>query len=361
MRFAKKTVQNLQPYRVVPQEAWNDPKGCLKLDWNESTISLSPHVKASLINAIDEINFNWYPNVHNEKLLRKLSDYTQLPVENILYFASSDSAHEYIARTFLEASDEVLIVGPTYDNFRVTCQSESYSISFFFNEDVKADVSKIDKAIYEKEPKLVYICNPNNPTGTIYTKEEIKMLLENHPDTLFLVDEAYIEFSPYESTKDLVLDYNNIVVCRTFSKAFGLASFRVGYILSSAYNLEYIGRIRNPKSVTALSQVATIAALEDTDHMWQFVKTVKASKQFFIEEMNKLGIKTANGGGGNFCLIQVPNPKEYIAYLRKNKIYVRDYTHVKELNGINVRVTMGTLEQMALVVRITKEYMSHVG
>ena len=344
--FCKKTVNDLRPYKVVPQDAWTDPENVLKLDWNESTQSISPRVKQALKNAIDNVQLNWYPNVQNEELLEAIGSYVDMPIENIMYFSSSDSAQEYIARTFLESYDDVLIVGPTYDNFRVTCQSESYNIHFFYlDTEFRLDMDKLAENIGAIRPKLVYISNPNNPTGTTYSPGAIRELAERFPDVLFLMDEAYIEFSTQDSCKSLVVDHDNIIITRTFSKAFGLAGFRIGFIISHKNNLECI---RNPKNITSLTQVATLAALQDLDYMYRYVAEVNKAKNYFIGELNRLGIRHAEGGG-NFVLINTGRSAELIAFLRKHKIYVRDYTQVPQLNGFDCRITIGTTEQMRRV------------
>lgn len=356
--FCKKTVNDLRPYKVVPQDAWTDPENVLKLDWNESTQTISPRVKQALKDAIDNTQLNWYPNVQNEELLGAISGYVTMPPENIMYFSSSDSAQEYIARTFLESYDDVLIVGPTYDNFRVTCQSESYNIHFFYlDNEFRLNIDRLEESITSIRPKLVYISNPNNPTGTTYAPETIRRLAEHFPDVLFLMDEAYIEFTVEESCKSLVSDHDNIIITRTFSKAFGLAGFRIGFIISHKNNLEYIGRIRNPKNITSLTQVATLAALQDLDYMHQYVTEVNKAKTFFIGELDRLGIRHAEGGG-NFVLINTGKSSELIAFLREQKIYVRDYTQVSQLNGFDCRITIGTTEQMQRVTDAIVRFLS---
>jgi len=355
--FAKKSVEQLLPYKVVPQEVWKDPQGCLKLDWNEATLNVSPSVKKALKESIDRLNLNWYPNVHDDQLISQLASYVGLSITNVMYFASSDSAQEYIARTFLESFDDVLIVAPTYDNFRVTCQSESYHIHFFYmDKNLEVNLLELDKDIKKIKPKLVYISNPNNPTGTCYTKKDIEDLLISNPNVLFLVDEAYIEFSRLPSNKDLVKTYSNIIITRTFSKAFGLAGFRIGYILSHKSNLEFIGRVRNPKSVTSLTLIAAKVALDNLDDMWNYVKVVLETKKKFLQELSGLGIPY-KADGGNFVLIKIKDTKQYISYLRSNKIYVRDYTQMVHLNGYDCRITIGNGEQMDRVLSFTKTYL----
>jgi histidinol-phosphate aminotransferase len=354
--FAKETIKQIQPYRIVPQEAWIK-ENVVKLDWNEATCPISPYVRQALLDAVNTLHLNWYPNVNNEKLTTLLAAYAGVEESQVLYFASSDSAQEYIARTFLNEHDNVLILGPTYDNFRVTCQSESYNILFhFLEENLIFNLAAFEKNISKLKPKLIYISNPNNPTGTEYTLREITYLLNKFPNTLFMIDEAYIEFAVNaESSVSLVNQFNNVVVTRTFSKAFGLASFRIGYVVASEDILSNISKIRNTKSISSLSQVAAIAALEDIQYMQAYVKEVAEAKKYFINTLTALGIPF-HSQGGNFLLVKMKNPKEFFVYLKDNAIFVRDYTHVEKLHGYNIRITIGQQAQMHQVVEIIARY-----
>ena len=159
--------------------------------------------------------------------------------------------HEYIIGTFTEPGNNALIVSPTYDNFRVATESRGVSVSYhkleepfdFRTEEFFSHAKKLN-------PKIVYICNPNNPTGTLYKTSEIEMLAKCFPSTLFIIDEAYYEFTK-KSAKNVAVKYRNTIVTRTFSKAFALAGFRIGYAISSAGNIRHLNKIRNPKNVTA--------------------------------------------------------------------------------------------------------------
>ena len=356
--FTKEAVKQIQPYRLVPQEAWSN-SNVLKLDWNEATIPISPHVKQALINAINTVNLNWYPNVNKLKLLRLLADYVGVNQEKLLYFASSDSAQEYVARTFLNEHDNVLILGPTYDNFRVTCQSESYNIFFYYlDENLNFNIEEFEQNISALSPKLVYISNPNNPTGNEYTENQIEYLVKKYTDTLFLIDEAYIEFTENAtSSVPLVKKYSNLIITRTFSKAFGLAGFRIGYIIGDESLILNISKIRNSKSISTLSQVAAIAVIENIEYVNVYIEKVKEAKKYLLKELTTLRIPFKSQGG-NFVLIKPFNPKTLINYLKQNDIYVRDYTHVTELQGYNTRITVGTIEQMKLVVNVIKQYLN---
>lgn len=351
--FANKYVKVLKPYPLVSHKAWEsgNQNDILKLDWNEATISPSPKVKEDILSFLENGKMNWYPDVNNSKLLDKLSVYTNLPVENLQYFPSSDSLHEYIVRTFIEPEDRIVIVSPTYDNFRAVVESNGALTDFYYlDDDFKLDIEHFKKYLNLHNPKIVYICNPNNPTGTLYKKEEIEELISTFSSIMFIVDEAYYEFTKV-SCASLVLDYENILISRTFSKAFALASFRIGYVLSSQHNVKLLSKIRNPKNISTFSQIAAISVLDDLQYMEDYVKEVLEAKLYFKNELEKLNIDIFNDGG-NFAFMKLDYSikKKLIYYLESKSIFVRDYGHVKGMENY-LRITVGTKEQMTIVIK----------
>ena len=364
MKFPNKYLRNLKPYKLASHKIWtvtpSQREGILKLDWNESTIPPSPLVRERLMKLMDEPGFfNLYPATMNEALLEALSGYTGLPVENLQYFSSSDALHEYICKVFVSVGDPVLILGPSYDNFRLTCQANGADVHFSnYNDQFEFEQEVFERDILETEPAMVYMCNPNNPTGNLHTSEYVEHLLNSFPDTLFLVDEAYYEFAG-KTVKDLVLKYDNLLVSRTMSKAFGLANFRVGYLMSSKDNVQFINKIRNPKSLSTFAQQATLAALSDAAYMWKYVDEVKASKEWFLGELKKATPSiVAYAGHGNFSLLKFPSTEEkssMIEWLADHNIFVRELTQSPMLEQC-LRITIGTKEQMTTVLQTVEEY-----
>jgi histidinol-phosphate aminotransferase len=364
MKFPNKYLRNLKPYKLASHKIWSvtpeDRKNILKLDWNEATIPPTPKVRESLHALLVEPEFfNLYPTTLNDRLLIALSSFTELPKENLQYFGSSDALHEYICKVFIGVGDPVMILGPSYDNFRLTCQANGGEVFYSnYNEDFTFDVERFENDITKIEPAVVYICNPNNPTGNIHAKSYIEHLLNAFPDTLFLVDEAYMEFGG-QSAKELVLKYDNILISRTMSKAFALANFRVGYLMASKDNIQFINKIRNPKNLSTIAQTAAIAALEDNQYMWKYVEQVKAGKKYFVEEMGKIAPKVKlYPGHGNFCMLQFPTveeKKQLIEFLSSNNIFVRELMQGPIVERC-FRITIGTLEQMSIVVKVIQEF-----
>lgn len=364
MKFPNKYLRNLKPYKLASHKIWSvkpeDRKEILKLDWNEATLPPTPLVNQMIHEMLDEPSFfNLYPTTYNETLITLLSNYVNLPKENIQYFGSSDALHEYICKVFISVGDPVMILGPTYDNFRLTCQANGGEVFFFnYSDEFKFDPSKFEEYIQSKEPAVVYICNPNNPTGYLHSKEYIEHLLIKFQDTLFLIDEAYYEFSGV-TVKDLVLKYDNILISRTMSKAFALANFRVGYLIASKDNVQFINRIRNPKNLTTFAQTAAIAALSDIKYMLNYVSMVHESMIFFTKEMEKFSSKmTLYPSKGNFILIKFPTYEEKIQllnFLAQKNIFVRDTTQNESVRNC-FRITCGTTEQMKIVANVIKNF-----
>ncbi|MBQ8462153.1 MAG: histidinol-phosphate aminotransferase family protein [Bacteroidales bacterium] len=364
MEFINKYLRNLKPYKLASHKIWavepKDREGILKLDWNEATVPPSPKVTARVKELLDGPGFfNLYPTTKNDRLLEAIAGFVKLPIENIQYFGSSDVLHEYICRSFLCGGDKVLMLGPSYDNFRLTCQSGGAEVSFFYyNDDFTFDAAGFETTLASLKPVMTYICNPNNPTGNYHTLEYIRHLLETFPQTLFLIDEAYGEFAG-ESSKDLVLKYDNIIVTRTLSKAFAMANFRIGYLLASEANIAAIGKIRNPKNITTISQEAAVAALEDADYMWSYVDQVHKGQAYFIEASAQFADHyTVYPSRGNFNLLKFNTREEKMAllgYLADHDIFVRDTTQAPSVEKC-FRVTMGTKKQMERVIGVIGDF-----
>lgn len=357
-------LKNIKPYSVASHKIWSvDPsvrKNILKLDWNESTMPPSPVVKERIEQLLKTENFfNLYPSTYNGNLLELIASYIQLPIKNIQYFASSDSIHEYISKMYLQPGDGVLILAPSYDNFRLTAEANGAKVYYSeVNSDFSFDAQRFEKDITKIQPEFVYIVNPNNPVGYGLLQDYIEHLIVKYPDIIFLVDEAYAEFSG-KSVKDLVLRYNNILITRTLSKAFGLANFRFGYLLASEDNIKAISGIRNPKNITTFAQEAAIAAFSDVQYMQNYVNEVCKTRDDFIQKINTLSENMkAYPSVTNFVMIQfdsIERKKDFINYLLKNDIYVRELMQGPLVERC-IRITIGTHPQMERVLKIINEF-----
>lgn len=358
--FHNSLIDKIKPYKLSSHKAWeiDSRDNVLKLDWNEATIPPSPVVINSISNILEDGKMNWYPNVNNKELIQEIANYTNLPNENIQYFASSDSLHEYIVRCYVDKSDRILVLSPTYDNFRAVAESNGGQIQFYtLSENFDLNYGQFSEDLKLVKPKVVYIVNPNNPTGTLHPKASLKKIIQTHPDILFIIDEAYYEFSK-ETVSELTNNHENLIVSRTFSKAFALASFRIGYAISHPKNIQTINKIRNPKNVSLFAQVAAIHALKDVNYTLNYVNQVNNSKVKFIEALQEIDFLKATPGAGNFVFIKFYQKivkLDFIKFLESYNIFIRDYGHISDTEMF-ARITVGTEDQMIEVIKVIKKF-----
>lgn len=338
-RLVKTSIQRLRPYQngSHSDELIQNHKKILKLDSNEATNPASPRVTGALLQYVQNGPLNWYPDVDSTSLCLALSEYTNMPVDHILSFNGSDHALETIARTFLSPGDEVILFVPTYDHFRVYAESCDATLVPVDESPDSTLLEKINSVVTTKS-KIVYLVNPNNPTGFLVPQSEIAVAVAAHPDLLFLVDEAYYEFCN-ETSQPLIEEFQNVLVTRSFSKAFGLAGLRCGYLLAQPQVCIEISKIRIGKNINALAQVAAKAALEDRDHMKRYVEEVTLTKEWLMTQMRDLGLEIKSTPL-NFVLLKTAQPKKVAAFLQENNIYVRDRSSLKGMEGC-LRITIG--------------------
>jgi histidinol-phosphate aminotransferase len=336
-------VKRMKPYKIVSHETWknrhSDP--VFKLDWNENFAKPSPLVYARLAEALNKFPLNWYPDTNNKALLQKLSEYNGLNKDCITYMGGSDVCIENILDTYLRAGDKMIVVYPTYDQVRAYAEIRGIRVDYFFIKDFRfLDIEQLVDFIRDRSDKLrcLYLCNPNNPTGHLTDKSKIQKLLDEFQHILFIVDEAYYEFSGV-SVKDLI-DRENLIITRSFSKAFALASLRIGYIISSPKNISWINNVRNPKNINMLSQVAAIAALEDLDYLDKTVISINWAKRTLYRFFKDNGIHFYPSEA-NFILFKSHSPKILLKRLKDQSIYLRDFSHLKYLEN-HMRLTIPT-------------------
>ncbi len=365
MSYINKYLRNFKPYNVASHKIWQvEPKdrgNILKLDWNEATIAPAPQVMERLKKLIDEGGFlNLYPATNNGRIIELLAEYTGVSSEYLQYFASSDSLEEYISKLFITVGDPVLLLWPSYDNFRLTAQVAGAHMMFYeMNEECQFNPEGFEDKIDRKNPSLVYICNPNNPTGIQLQPDYIEHLLTKYSQTMFLIDEAYWEFSGV-TCQNLVMKYDNILIARTMSKAFALANIRFGYLISSKENIQFISSIRNPKNITTFAQEAVIGALENADYMREYVRQVRTARAFFTKAINDISGDNfhAYDSQGNFVMVKCCDQltkQEIMAYLQRNNIFIRDINQSEAVRNC-VRVSIGLQSQMERVAACFRKY-----
>lgn len=341
----KTNVEEMEEY-APPLEC---RRGLLRLDFNENTVGPSPKVLEALKNLKDE-DLASYPEY--SKFKAGLASYLDIKESELLLTNATDEAINVIMQAYVDKDDEVIIPVPTFAMFKFYAQAAAAKITeVLYSANLSFPAKKVLSRI-NKKTKVVILCNPNNPTGTLIDKEDVIKILEKAKNSIVLVDEAYNQFTK-QSCKDLVDKYDNLIVIQTFSKAFGLGGLRLGYIISNENNINNIGRVLSPYSVNSAAVIAGAAALKDKDYMDWYVAEVEKGKKYVLEQFRKLGIKTYPTAA-NFFLAKFGNKAgEICAKLREKGILVRDRSSYPLLKGC-VRITIGTKNQMKQLIEALK-------
>lgn len=339
-------VSSLDAIRALP--AGTVP---LKLDWNESAIAPSRQVIEAIQKFLGNTHhLNWYPDLGATRLRTALSAYTGASVDSILVTNGSDDALDLLCKTYLDARDDVLVAWPTYGHFLVFARSRGLEPRrVTVGDPFDVPTAAILEAIGPRT-QMVYLASPNNPTGVVVPADDVAMLCRTFPRTLFLVDEAYHEFCG-QTAAGLVERHPNLVVTRTFSKCFGIAGLRVGYLIAGPAVMHQLRKLYNPKSVNVLAQVGAQAALADKTFREEYVHEVGQSREFLATALRARGAE-ARSTQANFVLVRVREPLRLVQALETVGVFVRDRSHLEGFGGW-VRITVGTLAQMQdLVGRI---------
>ena len=337
----RKSISNLQTYNVGGRSDLSSDWECF--DWNESEFPPTNKVFEVMKSFY---RYERYPDITAKQLKNKLSEYVSLPVDFIEVYNGSDDALKDIITVFVDKDTRVLSYQPSYTqvNTFITTNTEHYE-KINIQDPLGEHHYDFD---YCKSADVVYLVNPNNPTGKLLPVKEIEKLVKQYPDTLFIVDEAYYEFAK-QSCTHLVVSHKNLIVTRTFSKAFGLASVRLGYCMAHPDTLSDVRKIRNGKAVNALGQLCGIAALNDLDYLQSRIDEMNDAKKFFID--NLPNYYQAVNSDANFVLVKTPDSKKVLEKMRENKILIRDRSTFENLENC-VRITIGSKKQIIRVLDV---------
>ena len=351
-----RAVAELVPYEAVTSQAAasGTREDVFKLDWNESTIPPSPRVTEALVAHLTDHGrgLNWYPELGSQRLVEALQRYTGLDAEHLMVTNGSDDALHLICATFLDPGDEVVVPVPTYNHFIVFAQSRGAHIRRVQGASPFSRNLDHIRAALSGDTRLLYLVSPNNPTGVVYRPEDVAALCEDFPHCLIVLDEAYFEFSQISGI-DLVRRFPNLVVTRTFSKAFGLAGLRVGYLAAAPSVLAGLARLYNPKSVNSLAQIGATAALDDLPYLQDFLDQVLKAKAMLADFFLERGVE-AYPTPANFVLIRVPDAAATLAALERRGVFVRDRSSYPGLHGC-LRMSVGTLDQTRALIERLRE------
>ncbi|HEY8500545.1 MAG TPA: histidinol-phosphate transaminase [Clostridia bacterium] len=347
-------IDKISPY--VPGKPISDVQrelgltNVIKLASNENPFGCSPKVKQAIAEGLPEINL--YPDGNATLLRESLAKHHGLDPEQFVFGAGSNEIISFIAQLFLDPGDESIYPEPSFVWYDTAVKAAGATPVIIPLKDFTIDLDAMKNAITEKT-RIIWICNPNNPTGTIITGAQQEEFLDAAPPNVVVaLDEAYYEYAKgedYPESVPLLKKYPNIIVLRTFSKAYGLASLRVGYGMASPEIISYLNRLRPPFNINTLAQKAAIAALEDQSFVRHAVSETKKGLLALYDAFDKLGLKYVKSHA-NFIWVETPYQSgEIFQMLLRKGVIVRPFMK----NWL--RITAGTEEENRILVKSLEE------
>jgi len=317
--MARTCIRDLEEYNPGPM-----PLDCIRVSANENNRGVSPKAYEAMLDALSD--GNRYPDSTCSGLRSKIASKYGLMPQQILVGNGLDGIFTMLGRAFLNAGDEVVCAELTFEVYAETAKiMGAVPVSVKMTDTFESDIQGFADAVTEKT-KIVFFCNPNNPTGTLTGHSDIIRLLDMIPDNvLFVLDEAYIDFAGpgTKSGLELLGKYPNLIVCRTFSKIFGLAGLRVGWIASGPEIIKYIYKVREPYNVSAVAAAGAEAALGDNDFVAESLETVLDEREAVCRFLSENGIKFIPSHS-NFLLIPLGAISAAVhASLAKDGVIVR--------------------------------------
>lgn len=345
---ARREIFNLKPY--IPGKPIAEVKrelgleDIIKMASNENPLGPSPQAAAAVSNIINDLHY--YPDANCFELKKKLAAIYQLSEKSILIGNGSDELLKLLAETFLQSGDQVIYAQPTFSEYQFVSRIMGADCVEVPLKNYAHDLAAMLDAISIKT-KMIIICNPNNPTGTIATAMQLKEFMEQVPDDVIVVfDEAYMDYvesNEFASGLEFLKEGRNVVVSRTFSKMYGLAALRVGYALTTQPIAQAVERVTEPFNVNTPAQVAALAALDDTEHVRKSRQVNSAGKKYLYGELDRLGLEYVPSEA-NFILFDTGNSCQGVfKNLLKQGVIVRACDSYGYPTFI--RVTIGTPEQ----------------
>lgn len=338
--LVRKNIRDLKPYTSA-RDMYS--RGIL-LDANENSFG-------SVVESEGE-TLNRYPDPHQMSMREWLGAYHGIPYQKLFFGVGSDEIIDLLIRIFCEpGKDSIMILEPTYGMYKVAADiNDVKSETVFLNDNFDIDTEAVINS-WNNKIKLIFLCSPNNPTANLLSKTSVKVLLQK-TKSIIVVDEAYIDFAGDEnSCLDLIDQFPNLVILRTFSKAWGLAGIRLGYCICNEEIINYLFKIKAPYNINSLTRKAFHEAFSNSHRKDDFISSILKEKQCLIEGLKKIeGIEKLFPSDTNYILIKIKDASAVQKLLAKEGVIIRDRSSQPKLENC-LRITVGTHEQNEQLLR----------
>jgi len=302
-------------------------------------------------------NINRYPLGDCFYLQKALAKKLKVEKDQLVFGNGSDELIVLSLRALVNKNEEVIVSYPTFLIYEIQAKAQGAKIIKVPARNLRYSLSDMAKKI-TKKTKIIFIANPDNPTGTYLTKKEIKDFIKSIPkNILVFFDEAYFEFAPedFPKTLELLKNRGNIIITRTFSKAYGLAGLRVGYGITTKEIAAALNKVREPFNVNRLAQVSAIAALKNKSFVKRVVNHINKEKRYFYQEFDKSNL-SYTASATNFILVNFKkNTEELCSFLLKKGVIVRDMKGWGLPNFF--RVSVGKRDENRYFIKCLRQYL----
>src|SRR3989337_2591803 len=363
-RWIAKKLEKLQGTETYNAEKTNEaiakqyglsPNDIVKLNYNENLYIPREKIIPLPKEVAEECDFRIYPQEEEARLKEKISDYRQVPTKSVTLGNSSDEVMERIIRIFLEKGNSAVTFTPTFSVFKycVKYQDAEY-VAVPLKDDFTINMDAMRKA-FTSDAKLLYLCSPNNPTASQLKPREVEALTEEFPG-IVLVDEAYAEYADY-SAVPLINKYENLIVLRTFSKAFGLAGLRLGHAVANPKLAMTIDKLPTPYAVNVVSLSMGRKLMENYGMVQESVEALKIERGKMINRLNEINGVEAFDSKANFVVFNTEKPYEevYLNMLKKGLVIKKLGKLLKYPNCL--RSTVGRPEVNEKLLKALQEYL----
>lgn len=345
-KWLREDLQKLEPYISVDEEF------VLRLNANESPFSLPNIIKENFCDFImhDE-DLHYYPDSNCTKLRQKLSEINNVDFDNIICGVGSDQLIDVLIKALICPNEYVLAPNPSFSMYQITTNINHGNIAYYeLGENFEYNKDSILAKAIDINPKIIFICNPNNPTGTIISKDDIIHILEN-TESLVVVDEAYVEFSENSMVQE-TKKYKNLLVLRTFSKAYQTAGLRMGYGIGDVEIIDALNIVKPPYNIPTMSQFMAIQILENRKIVQRNIDYLVEVRNDFSQKLSNLDFIEVYESHANYVFVK--STKELFLPLKKKKMLIRKITlddkYYKGYDFVEyLRISIGTKEDMELL------------
>ena len=345
--LVRKNILNLKPYTSA-RDIYEGDKGVL-LDANENSWG-------STFTSIADLHLNRYPDPHQKDLRKLIENILSIPHENLFFGVGSDEIIDLLIRIFCNpGKDKVIIPEPTYGMYKVACDiNDIETTETLLDDNFQIDLSAIRKS-YSEITKMIFLCSPNNPTGNLLNKKDVVQLCKEF-NCIIVIDEAYIDFASGGSLIDEFKNLSNLIILRTFSKAWGLAGIRLGYCIANADIINLLFKVKAPYNINTLTRYAFENSLRNQELKEKYVKGIIKERERLKNQLESLpGIKCIFHSDANFLLVKFDSPsgkfeeaKAVLDKLTAKNIIVRDRSTQPKLENC-LRISIGNEEENDLL------------